>query len=560
MMEPKAPIRGASPKSLLPEGTSPCPSRLAIRLAINILPVLVPAVDMTTLVPGPGGFVESQKYAEVGTAGFAMGQRRRAELKKMLNARLSRQFGNDIMARSLIELEVDKCLRRGHLTNDDLESLEHSVQQVQPNCQGEKPSCRRLGASTTPGVLMSSPNAEAQPAPAHAPPSPPACQAIQMAQGRHTLPMMRPGPVTARSHHRDLASVSDWNVVASYQANYYLNVAQQKLDREREHRKEQLSSMLAHQRFEMQQKRRSAVQTREQELRHMHELAAQYKRDADAEEKKRQEKMLRYLREQTEQVAERAARRAAERRLKQLEHAETTLRMREEDERQRVEEVRKAKEWRACNMLAMEAGIANVKKKKEAKLAEAAIVAEKNAEWTEMLDKRERDREEALRKRKEKIQSLQRSFEANAGAEMKARSEREARSLQAYLEKAAREAEAEDERRRTKQKEDMHLLMDELHKQVEERERTRRLDKQAGWDVELEHNARAAAEEQAEQEKRMRLRARATVHVRELSQQMQERQAAKANANKMTPLEVSLNRDLLVAVLDNSYQRPPLLS
>jgi hypothetical protein len=87
---------------------------------------------MTTLVTGPAGYVESQKYAEAGTAGSAVAQRRRAELKRMLSARLARQFGDEPMARSLIELEVDKYLRSGHLTNNDLEALEHSVKQVRP--------------------------------------------------------------------------------------------------------------------------------------------------------------------------------------------------------------------------------------------------------------------------------------------------------------------------------------------------------------------------------------------------------------------------------------------
>jgi hypothetical protein len=370
---------------------------------------------------------------------------------------------------------------------------------------------------------------------------------------------MKSGSVTGRAHRRDLASVSDWNAVASYQANY-LNVAQQNLDRERGHRKEQLSSMLAHQRFEMQQKRRSSVQARELDLRHVARLTAEYKRDVDAEGQMRQEKRLRNLREQTEQVAERAARRAAERRLKQLEHAETVLRMREEDERARVEGARKAKEWREYNKAAMEAGLANLQKKNEAKLAEAAIVAEKNSERTAMLNKQERDREETIRKRKAKIESLQRGFEMNAGAEIRARDEKEARIRQAYLDKAEREAEAEDERRRTKRKEEMHLLVNVLDTQIDERERTKKVDKKASVEVALQQNARAAAEEQAERERLVRLRARATVHVRELSQQVEERRTIKAKASKMTPLEVSLNRDLLVAVLDNSYQRPPLLA
>jgi hypothetical protein len=95
---------------------------------------------MTTLVPGPGGFVESPKYPDATKVGSVMGQRRRTELKKMLSARLARQFGDDLMQKSLIELEVDKCLRTGRLTNNDLTALEHSVKQVQPNNRARQES------------------------------------------------------------------------------------------------------------------------------------------------------------------------------------------------------------------------------------------------------------------------------------------------------------------------------------------------------------------------------------------------------------------------------------
>lgn len=64
---------------------------------------------MTTLIPGPGGFVESKRFAERETAGPAQLVQRRLELKTMLLTRYIRQHGADPVTKRIVELEVERC-------------------------------------------------------------------------------------------------------------------------------------------------------------------------------------------------------------------------------------------------------------------------------------------------------------------------------------------------------------------------------------------------------------------------------------------------------------------
>lgn len=479
--------------------------------------------DMATLIASPAGFIDSQ--AERDSSSSREGAReikRRAQLRTMLVARLARQHGAaDTLVRKVVELEVEKALhRKKGLTEQDLDKLESDVE-----------------------------------------------QAVRVAQGRHTLPLMKPRPVTGRSDmatatlgaSRDLSSVADWNAIASYQNNY-LHVAQQQLDRKRAHEKERLASLLAHQRFEAQQRRRAAQEAKAVELARVEELKAKHAADERAEVEARRAKTMRALHEQREQVAEREARRAVEARLKHLEATELTRQMHEEEARMRAADEAKRQEMRRANQAAVEAGMANLQRRKEAKAAEDALSAAKKAEWAAMLDKQERDREEVLRKRREKIESLQRDFEMNAGAEEREREMREARMRQAHIERAEAEARAEEERRRAKRDEQMRFVLNELDQQVLERHRIKREEKEADRMLAREQQARAAAELRAEQEKSMRMRATATMQVKELSKQVEEKQRRKVMSSRMSPLEVALNRDLLVAVLDHKYDRAPLLA
>jgi len=105
---------------------------------------------MTTLIPGPGGLTESTVFADRDKKNTAHVQQRQTDLKKMLIARFLRQYGNDPVRTSLIEMEVNRCVK-GAMKKDDLASLERSVQQVNSPCprqDGDAPTtrvCTRTG-------------------------------------------------------------------------------------------------------------------------------------------------------------------------------------------------------------------------------------------------------------------------------------------------------------------------------------------------------------------------------------------------------------------------------
>ena len=174
-----------------------------------------------------------------------------------------------------------------------------------------------------------------------------------------------------------------------------------------------------------------------------------------------------------------------------------------------------------------------------------------NAEWKAILDKQEADRAMRLEELKKRIAAQQRAYESGAGAQDRdrMRKEEEARERwhKEFEERTAAEEKAKQARLR-KQQEDCDALqrfqIEELERRREERREEDRQTKRF-----IEGEALKFREKQADDEAKERADA-LRIQSLQLAQIAEKRSRSD---NDMTPLEMVINRDLLVTMKSGKY-------
>jgi len=291
----------------------------------------------------------------------------------------------------------------------------------------------------------------------------------------------------------------------------------------------------------------------------MARLMSMYEQECKDVEDKRTAKLMHYGKERSDQIAERQARRAVTTRLKQLEDQELLDALRKEKEEKDAAAAAQQKVMEEKNRQAMiEFEKARQRKvaEKEAKNVEEARL---NAQWKAILDKQEADRAAHVERLKANISKNSREYEDTVGAMEKERDRRDEERRRKYI--ADHEAaEAADERARQERRLQMMRYQTSIQQQqkaeLAERNRAHREEMRLHA---LEQNKEAVAHEAQIQQSLIDQKAKCVMKQKELGEQIEEKRQAKASAAKMTPLEVSMNRDLLISIMDGDHGRMGIL-
>ena len=186
-----------------------------------------------------------------------------------------------------------------------------------------------------------------------------------------------------------------------------------------------------------------------------------------------------------------------------------------------------------------------------------------NAEWKAVLDKAEADRTGQYERLRERIRKMQRAYESNAGKEDQEREEAEEARRNMWVEKEDLRLKEEDRRKKEKRKQmvadttafNLTLLQHQEAARKKERSDEEEYGRRVRADVKVE--------EQREKEKSALRRARALQQQHHLNEQIveQKKQLARdPGASEMTALEASLNRGLLVSIVQHKYPDPHVLN
>ena len=478
---------------------------------------------MATIINGPMGISESQLMSKSAPTMTSAMYHKRAELKAMLIQKLCQAHGGDALRKAVIsrEVETSSLIKAGKMTPDGLRALEKSV--------------AAAVAATRPGPPLTHTAGREDPAVK-------AWQAGEMAA--------------------EVKKVSNWTDLAQHRSKYYMIENERKVQ-EAEKRKVELRNVLSHQHALDRHREVAARQIVEDERKEIDKNLQEYYADVAKEKAKREAKAAQQKRDRDLQLREQAARAAASERLQKLEDVELMEHLEREKAKaaERAEAKKRANDeyHRATKIANQEAE----KKREEQKQAEWAVEMRLNAEWKAMLDKQEHDRNEQYRKLRERIHSMQRAYESNAGAEDAAReqAENERIELQQRLEEErAKEAERQKVIKRQQLMEGTKVFNNKLLE-------TQRLHVQDLKAKEVEYGkqvrAEAIVEEQREKEKKSLAKARSLQQTAFLNSQVKEQmeQAARdPGASEMTALEACLNRPLLVSVVQHRYPNPHVLN
>jgi len=484
------------------EGTSMDTSKAPIR------------AEMSTTINGPNGVIESsQLYRKEGVP--AQLQEKRKMMKEALIQRFSQQYGADSVRVALITREVEGCkaLMAGKLTPDGLKTLEAGI--------------AKAVSAAVPMAL-----------PPHV--------------GKPDVPR-RGDPKT--DYSVKMKQVADWTSVAHHRANYYLVEQQRKADAHNQ-RKDELHELLAHQIQQVDHDKRLRRHQQEVEAKEMQKKLDEYEGEKRAAVEARKEKVKKEMVVRAEQMKELKARRAATDRLQKLESEEMmdTLERQKEEDRERAR--KKALADGEYHRKTMEANAASKKAREEAQKREWDEEMRLNRQWKEMLDKQEFEREEANRKRLERISKQTKDYADTTGAAIAARDEQEESMRNMWIAKHEAETLATEIARKQKRKDDNLMCTQYQLAQSRDLALARRREREE--EVRRKHEIAAAAVAASERT----IHEKANQRARELRQQMlltEQMHEREANAHldpasaTMTPLEANFNRSLLVSMAQHTY-------
>ena len=470
---------------------------------------------MATIINSPMGVTEASLMSKAVVPMSSAQLSKRKELKEMLIKRLGAEHGSDPMRTAVITREVESSalLRSGKLTGDGLKALEASV----------AAAVRATRCSTKIETL--------KPPPTYAPD-----------WSGHEL-------------YEKVKASSNWEAVAAHRASYY-NVEQQRKTVDYAQRKEKLRVELSHQMALEGHRRNAEREMVAEEKRQVTLQLTQYEKEVAAAAEKRKLKMVAERQSRDAQMREQAARAAATKRLEQLENEELLEHMKREAE---VEQEKKAAKQRANEEYHKTTATENIKAKarrEEARQLEWAEDSKLNAQWKAMLDKQEADRTGQYTRLREKIKAMQRVYENSAGADL----DRRLKEEEATRDKWTREHEQQLDEQLVAKKEKRKQMTESttayIKRQAAERKRLEDEEKEADRRY-AESVMRDVTEGEAKDERKKSLKMVALKeqhhHLNEQVREKRDQAARDPGASEMTALEATLNRSLLVSMVQHQY-------
>ena len=505
----------------LPKFSCRIPNALTRHLARRLR---VFAADMATIINGPMGISESALMSRSAPAMSSAQISKRKELKDMLVKKLCEEHGNDAVRKAVIvrEVEGSALLRGGKLTPDGLRGLERAVQEAV--------------RATRPG--------------------PPLCAG-------HNTGRADPTKVwTAGELHKEVKAASNWTDVAAHRAKYYM-IEQERKAADFEKRKVELRVTLAHQNAFERHKEVAARHMVQEEKKQIDKSLEEYYADVAREKSARERKAAQQKKDRDAMLAEQAARAAAAVRLRKLEDDELLAHL--EAEKRKAEAIKEQKkkandEYHRTTKLANQEA---EKKREEMKQVEWAEEMKLNAQWKAMLDKQEADRNEQYSKLRDRIKKMQRAYEDNAGAEDAARLKAEEDMIERYQQQEERRLKEADAAK-TAKREAMIAKQKEFNLQ-QQRDRKAKEAAERADEVAYAKTVRADYQKELKREVENKALRKATAleQTNFLNKQVSEQmdQAARdPGASEMTALEASLNRGLLVSLVQHKYPNPSVFN
>ena len=472
---------------------------------------------MATIIAAPNGMVESKLMTRATAPIPSNLLSKRNGLKDMLVDKLVAAHGNNPIHRVVIVKEVERLLKTttsGKLSAGGLASLEKAVAEAvratQPGPMVSHAKARQRGAAMSDAV-----------------------------QG-----------------------VANWTDVAEHRASYYL-IEQQRNAAAYEARKVELRHMLAHQMSQERHIRAANRQVVAEEAKQVADNLREYHADMAEAERRSKDKSAAQKRERDAQLREKGARAAAAERLRKLENEELSAHLRKEQQiaRERAEAKQRANE--EYHRETKSANVAAQVKREEQQQTEWAEELKLNAEWKAMLDKQEADRTGQYERLRERIRKMQRTYESNAGATDKRREEEEEERRERYIrEEEARLTEL-DRKKRADRQAAISNQTSYLFSQMAEQDKRAKAERKSEEQYAASVRSDVKHELQREEDKITLRKARAKQQSSFLNEQvtMQKAQAARdPAAADMTDLEATLNRSLLVSIVQHKYPNPHVLN
>ena len=367
---------------------------------------------------------------------------------------------------------------------------------------------------------------------------------------------------TAGELAKQVKNVSNWTDVADHRSKYYL-IEQERKAADFERRKVELRHNLDHMKRTERDREHASQQIQREEARQVSaDLEAFYAEQAKAKEALTA-KALQQKKDRDAQLREQSARAAAAVRLRQLEDEELLAHLAKEEAAAKEKALAKQ---RANEEYHRQTALANIKAREDRKAAkelEWARDQKLNEEWKAVLQKAEDARNAQYEGLRERIRQMQRVYEDNAGAEEEAKMKMEEERRERHLE-AERLRLDELDRRKKEQRAEMvaattRSIFDQMRRQEEERKAERLADERYAQTV----IADTKLEQAREAQKKDLARARALNQQSFLNEQVALIKANKANdpgASEMTALEASINRGLLVSIVQHKYPNPHVLN
>lgn len=478
--------------------------------------------DMATVVNGPMGISESVLMTRSAPPMPSALLHKRKELKDMLVTQLLKQHGSDPICKAVITREVESSatLRAGKLTSDGLATLERSVAEAV--------------RATKPG--------------------PP--QSLVAPRRSHEAVW------SAGEMAEQVKKVSNWTDVATHRGKYY-TIEQEKRAAASERRKAELRTKLDHMKRQERDRAMAEHAAIHEEARQVEANLAEYHADMAKVKEQQQAKIEQQRRDRAMQLKEQAARAAAADRLRKLEDEELLEHLRKEAD---VARQKKEEKDRANEEYHRQTAAANIKARElreQRKLDDWEVESKLNAEWKAVLDKQEADRTGQYERLRERIRKMQKAYEGKAGKEDEERAKAEEDRRNKWIEHEDRRL---DELARTKKETRQQMISNTtsyLFSQMTQQEAVRETEVEEEKRYADSVRADVKLEEQRELDKKVLKRAHALQQQSHLNEQisLQRAQAARdPGASEMTALEASLNRGLLVSLVQHKYPNPHVLN
>jgi len=340
-------------------------------------------------------------------------------------------------------------------------------------------------------------------------------------------------------------------------------IEQQKRQNEQQRRTDDVRTRLQHQMSLERHKLKAENEMVAEEARQVADDLAAFHADmarVDAE-RKRKSDVQKADREAMLQA--KAARAAAEVRLRKLEDDELTAHLEREQAKDRERQAAKQRANAEYHATTARANIEARAQREATKKSEWAEEQRLNETWKAMLDKQENDRNEQYAKLRSRIHAMQRNYEYTAGAEIAARNKAEEERRDAYIAAEETRLEALDVDKRQKRKDAIASTTKHLFSQMEARREGKRQER--AEEREYAASVRADAEKEAirDAEKKALARARQLSQQTWLNDQIKEQKGQLGRdpgASEMTALEASINRGLLVSIVQHKYPNPHVLN